>query len=590
MLHDAMIYLLAAVIAVPIFQRLGLGGVLGYLIAGIVIGPAGIGTTQNPENVLHFAEFGIVLLLFLIGLELNLHKLWAMRVAIFGMGALQVLLTSIVVGVLALFLNIEWRIAVVAGVAFAMSSTAIGLTYLQERHLLNTAGGQRSFAVLLFQDIAVVPALLLLALLAPAQSTGALSWLDFGKAVGMIIGFIVIGRFVIRHLLRFIANTGLREVFVAFALLLVFGAALGAQSVGLSMALGTFLAGVLLADSEYRHELELDIGPFKGLLLGLFFIAVGMTIDVRLFYSAPVLVFGIAFAIVSIKLTLLLLLARLFKLNGEDGVLFAVALSQVGEFAFVLISTAQGSGIVPKPQADVMNAIVAVSMMSTPFLFMALKLYTERRAHERQSGPPEVIAERNEVIVAGFGRVGQVVTRLLVGRGHRVTIIEHDPNQIELVRRFGWKAYYGDVTRLDVLRAAGIETARLLILAIDDCQAALRTVKRVRARYPDVKLVVRARNRTDAFDLLEHGIEFERETFRGSVALGEKALLALGDDAAAAKHAAEAFIEHDEALLAKTLSVRDDHRRLMVITHRSRKDLEDLLTGERKPAESESPP
>lgn len=590
MLHDALIYLLAAVIAVPIFQRLGLGGVLGYLVAGIVIGPAGIGLTQDPENVLHFAEFGVVLLLFLIGLELNFHKLWALRVSIFGMGALQVLSTALVIGAIALLLNIEWRIAVVAGMAFAMSSTAIALAYLQERRLLTTAGGQSSFSVLLFQDLAVIPALLLLALLAPAKSAGALNWLDVAEALGLIIGFIVIGRFVIRHVLRFIANTGLREVFVAFALLLVFGAALGAQSVGLSMALGTFLAGVLLADSEYRHELELDIAPFKGLLLGLFFIAVGMTIDVSLFLSAPLTVFGIAFAVVAIKFGLLLLSARLFKIGTEDGALFAVALSQVGEFAFVLISTAQGSGLVPKPQADLMNAIVAVSMLSTPFLFIAFKRYTAKRLQDRHSGPAEVIEERNDVIVAGFGRVGQVVTRLLVGRGHRVTIIEHDPNQIELVRRFGWKAYYGDVTRLDVLHAAGIETARLLVIAIDDSQAVLETVKRVRERYADVKLVVRARNRTDAFDLLEHGIEFERETFRGGVALGQKALLALGDDAEVAERSAQAFIEHDEALLATTVTVRDDHRRLMAITHRSRKDLEDLLTGERKPADSESPP
>lgn len=588
MLHDALIYLLAAVIAVPIFQRLGLGGVLGYLVAGIAIGPAGMGMTQNPENVLHFAEFGVVLLLFLIGLELNFQKLWALRVSIFGMGALQVLLTAVVIGVLALLLDLEWRIAVVAGVASAMSSTAIALAYFEERHLLNTAGGQRSFAVLLFQDLAVIPALLLLALLAPTKAAGSLSWLDVGKALGLIVGFVVIGRFVIRHVLRFIANTGLREVFVAFALLLVFGAALGAQAVGLSMALGTFLAGVLLADSEYRHELELDIGPFKGLLLGLFFIAVGMTIDVRLFFSAPLAVFGIAFVVVALKFGLLLLLARAFKLCGEDGALFAVALSQVGEFAFVLISTAYTSGIVPKPQTDLMNAIVAVSMLSTPFLFIALKQYTARRLRAQHSGPPEIIEERNEVIVAGFGRVGQVVTRLLVSLGHRVTIIEHDPDQIELVRRFGWKAYYGDVTRLDVLQAAGIATARLLVIAIDDSQAALRTVNLMQERYPDVELVVRTRNRTDAYELLERGIAFERETFRSSVALAEKALLAMGENAVAAQHATAAFMRHDEALLAETLEVRDDQRQLIAITHRARKDLEDLLARERESGDEES--
>jgi len=580
MLHDTLIYLLAAVIAVPIFKRLGLGGVLGYLVAGIVIGPAGIGLTQDPKSVLHFAEFGVVLLLFLVGLELNPKKLWALRVPIIGMGALQVVITAAVVMGIALLFKIEWRIALVAGIAFAMSSTAIALASLEERNLLNTAGGQSAFSVLLLQDLAVIPALLVLALLAPDKAAGALNWLGVAKAVGLIAGFIVIGRFAVRHLLRFIANTGLREVFIAFSLLLVFGAALGAQSVGLSMALGTFLAGVLLADSEYRHELVLDIGPFKGLLLGLFFIAVGMSVDIRLFVQAPLTVFGLALLVVTTKLGLLWLLAKRFQLCGQDNALFAVALSQIGEFAFVLISTAQGQGIVPKPQADLMNAIVAVSMLSTPFLFMALDQFIAVRLAHKPRRSPDLIEQHNAVIVAGFGRVGQMVVRLLVGRGYGVTIIEHDPNQIELVRRFGWKAYYGEVTRLDVLQAAGIAQARLFVLAIDDPQAALKTAALVKTRYPNVQIVVRARNRSDAFDFIELGIVFERETFRGGVALAEKALLALGEDAAAARSAAAAFIDHDEKLIAESVAIRDDQQKLRAITSRSRKDLEELMARE----------
>ena len=580
MLHDALIYLLAAVIAVPIFKRLGLGGVLGYLVAGIAIGPSGIGLTQDPKSVLHFAEFGVVLLLFLVGLELNPKKLWALRVPIIGMGALQVVITAAVVMAIALLFKIDWRVALVAGIAFAMSSTAIALASLEERNLLNTAGGQSAFSVLLLQDLAVIPALLVLALLAPDQAAGALNWMGVAKAVGLIAGFILIGRFALRHLLRFIANTGLREVFIAFALLLVFGAALGAKSVGLSMALGTFLAGVLLADSEYRHELVLDIGPFKGLLLGLFFIAVGMSVDVRLFIDAPLTVFGLALLVVATKLGLLWLLARQFKLCGQDNALFAVALSQIGEFAFVLISTAQGQAIVPKPQADLMNAVIAVSMLSTPFLFLALDKFVALTLAHKPHRRPTLIEQRNDVIVAGFGRVGQMVGRLLVGRGYGVTIIEHDPNQIELVRRFGWKAYYGEVTRLDVLQAAGIAQARLFVLAIDDPQAALKTAALVKTRYPHVQIVVRARNRSDAFEFIELGIVFERETFRGGVTLAEKALVALGEDAAAARSAAAAFIDHDEKLMAESVAIRDDQKKLQAITSRSRKDLEELMARE----------
>lgn len=580
MLHDALIYLLAAVIAVPIFKRLGLGGVLGYLVAGIAIGPSGIGLTQDPKSVLHFAEFGVVLLLFLVGLELNPKKLWALRVPIIGMGALQVVITGAVVMAIALLFKIDWRVALVAGIAFAMSSTAIALASLEERNLLNTAGGQSAFSVLLLQDLAVIPALLVLAVLAPDKAAGALNWMGVAKAVGLIAGFILIGRFALRHLLRFIANTGLREVFIAFALLLVFGAALGAQSVGLSMALGTFLAGVLLADSEYRHELVLDISPFKGLLLGLFFIAVGMSVDLRLFIDAPLTVFGLALLVVATKLGLLWLLARQFKLCGQDNALFAVALSQIGEFAFVLISTAQGQAIVPKPQADLMNAVVAVSMLSTPFLFIALDKFVALTLAHKPHHRPILIEQRNDVIVAGFGRVGQMVGRLLVGRGYGVTIIEHDPNQIELVRRFGWKAYYGEVTRLDVLQAAGIAQARLFVLAIDDPQAALKTAALVKTRYPHVQIVVRARNRSDAFEFIELGIVFERETFRGGVALAEKALVALGEDAAAARSAAAAFIDHDEKLMAESVAIRDDQKKLQAITSRSRKDLEELMARE----------
>jgi len=578
-LHQALVYLAAGVIAVPVFKRLGLGSVLGFLAAGMIIGPWGLKLVSEPEAILGFAEFGVVLLLFLVGLELNPQRLWQLRRPIFGMGSVQVAGTIAAVAAIGWALGLPFTLAVVAGMGFAMSSTAIALATLQEKRLLATPGGQASFSVLLFQDLAVIPLVLLLGLLAPEQSRGSLDWMAAARGLAMIALFIGAGRTLLRPLLRFIASTGQRDIFVAFALLLVLGVAALMEMVGLSMALGAFLAGVMLADSEYRHELELDIEPFKGLLLGLFFIAVGMSVDLGLFVRSPLLVLGLALAIVALKAALLYPVAKTFGYCGRaDALLFALGLSQVGEFAFVLFAAA--GQILPRATLDVLNAAVAASMLTTPLLMLLYERVLAPRFAMGAEREVEVIDEANPVIVAGFGRFGQVVTRVLNGLRIRATLIDHDPNQIELVRRFGSKAYYGDATRLDVLEKAGVATARLLVVALDDHEAALRLVKRVRKRYPQLKVIARAHSRSDAFEYLEMGIPAVRETFGAALDAAEAALRALDFGPMAARRVVTRFKRHDEEMLAQQSPHRGEIKQLIALQQQGREDLQRLLTSE----------
>jgi len=583
MLHDALIYLAAAVIAVPLFKRFGLGAVLGYLIAGMVIGPSVLKLINEPETVLGFAEFGVVLLLFLVGLELNPRKLWQLRVPIFGMGGLQVFVTAGLVTGALLLMGVPWVIALIIGIAAVQSSTSVALAIMGERGLLPTPGGRSALSVSLFQDIMVIPILLLVAWLAPNATAGA----GDGHAVfsplaaaALIVGMVVLARFAMRPLLRFIANTGLREVFVAFSLLLVLGAALAAEHVGFSAALGTFLAGVLLAESEYRHELNIVIEPFKGLLLGLFFIAVGMSVQLPLFVEQPALILGSTLALVAVKLAVLFGVARAFRLCGQDGAVFSVMLSQVGEFAFVILTAARGNGSLPGPIADQMNAIVAASILTTPLLFLLVSRFLMPRMNRAEAREADTIDERNAVIIAGFGRFGQVVARLLIGRGYGVTLIDHDPNQIELSRRFGFRAYYGDAARRDVLESAGIEDAKLLVLAFDDPERVQETAVLVRQRFPSVRIIARARGRTEAFELAELNVPFERETFRSAAKVGEMALVALGENPHQAHRASDAFMRHDEAELRDSAAYRNDAHQLISLAEIRRADLAALLKRE----------
>jgi glutathione-regulated potassium-efflux system protein KefB len=578
-LYQALIYLAAGVIAVPLFKKLGLGSVLGFLAAGMVIGPWGLKLVSKPEAVLHFAEFGVVLLLFLVGLELNPGRLWQMRRPIFGMGATQVATTIAAVAAIGWALGQPLTIAVVAGMGFAMSSTAIALATLQERRLLATPGGQAGFSVLLFQDLAIIPLALLLALLAPGVSSDGMDWRAAGRALVVIAALIAVGHFGLRPLLRVVANTGQREIFVGFALLLVLGVAALMESLGLSMALGSFLAGVMLAESEYRHELELDIEPFKGLLLGLFFIAVGMSIDLGLFVRAPLVILALAIGIVALKAALLYPIARLFGYcTPSDAIVFALGLSQVGEFAFVLFAAA--GNILPRETYNVLNAVVAASMVATPFLMILYARVIAPRLARGAEREADVVDEAYPVIVAGFGRFGQVVTRVLNGLGLRATLIDHDPNQIELVRRFGTKAYYGDATRMDVLERAGLERARLLVVAIDDPASALRLVRDVRRRYPGLKLIARAHGRSDAFEYFEMGVPAVREVFGSALDAAEGALRALDFGPMAARRVVTRFRRHDEEMLAAQAPHRGEVKQLIALQQQGRDDLERVLRSE----------
>lgn len=553
-LAQAFVYLLAAVLVVPVTRRLGFGAVLGYLTAGVAIGPWGLGLIRAAEDILHFAEFGVVLLLFVIGLELEPRRLWAMRKPIFGLGAAQVAVTTTALTAIGMALGLVLPVALVAAMGLSLSSTAMALQLLTEKNLLPTPAGHSGFSVLLFQDIVVIPMLAVIPFLTAGPETGAeFDWIALIKAVGAILLLVVGGRYLLRHALRLIAATGLRELFTAFALLLVIATALVMQAVGLSMALGAFLAGVLLAESEYRHALETDIEPFKGLLLGLFFIAVGMSIDFGILLRQPLLVLALALGLVAVKSCILFLLGRLYGLPARQLPLFALVLSQGGEFAFVLFSVALGVKVLPAAVADLLVVTVALSMVTTPFL-MVINDKLIAPLFDRGPAPPmdEMHDQGHPVIIAGFGRFGQIIGRLLHANGIDATVLEHDPNHIETLRRFRYKVFYGDARRLDLLQAAGAERARMLVVAIDDRESATQLVELARENFPGIKILARAWDVPHALDLMNKGAHvLERETFEGALRLGEAALMGLGFNAWRAKQAAHRFRAHNMETLSE---------------------------------------
>jgi monovalent cation:proton antiporter-2 (CPA2) family protein len=585
-LFQAAIYLSAAIILVPLFKRLGLGSVLGYLIAGILIGPSALKLIADPEHVLHFAEFGVVLMLFLIGLELESQKVWELRKLLFGLGGIQVTLTILLVTVIAHTLAFSWSEALIIGMGVAMSSTAIGLTALIEKKQLHTAGGQAAFATLLFQDLSVIPLFMLLAFLAPNRSASSFDLQAVTEAIAVIVAIVLASRTILRPIMRMIAQTGVREIFVAFSLLLVIGISLAMEAVGLSMALGTFLAGVLLADSEYRYELRLDIEPVKGLLLGLFFIAVGMTVDLNLVANQPLLIFGFALLIVAIKIAVLMGLGWLFKYPLRDKLLFGVAISQIGEFAFVIFGLALAQDSISRETYNILNAIVAVSMLTTPILLLLYDRFLSLQCSER---PKDAIPENNAVIIAGFGRFGQIVGRVLVAKGITPTLIDNDPNQVDLMREFGWRCYYGDASRLDLLEEAGIAEAKLLVIAVNDSAAALEMAKLVKQRWPGVAIVARARSRTDAFDLRELDLNPIRETFYSSLEAARQSLLAIGETASSAAKIVAQFEKHDLDQLEATLKIRHDRKAISSLMEQGRQDLKTLLELESPNPEARNP-
>jgi len=591
MLNDALIYLAAAVICVPIAWRFKLGAVLGYLMAGVLIGPWGLKLVSDVDSIMHFSELGVVLMLFVIGLELEPKRLIEMRKGVFGGGAMQMGLSGLALSLGAVALGLDWRAASVVGLALALSSTAIAIATMKERNLLLTPTGQSGFAVLLFQDVAAIPLLAVIPLLGVAAAGHhAPGWMDIGKALGALAAVIVIGLYFMRPLLRLVARTNLREVFTAVALLLVMGIAQIMSLVGLSMGLGAFVAGVLLASSEYRHALETDIEPFKGLLLGLFFISVGMTIDFGLLVKQPLILALLLAGFLTLKLVALWLTARVLGVNSRQRWLFALLLSQGGEFGFVVFGAALTVGVLTPEWAALLNMTVAMSMATTPLLLLMHDWWQARvecaAAHGVESD--QIEHQDAPVIIAGFGRFGQIIGRLLFANGIDAVVLDHDPDQIELLRKYGYKVFYGDAARLDLLQAAGAGQAALIVNAIDDVEDSVLLTDIVRKNFPQLKMIARARNVRHYVELRSRGVEvIERETFESALKAGRYTLEALGIDRFRARDMANIFRRHNVSDLEALVPVFKDEVSRVSAIKAGRDELAALFDRDRQQFESE---
>ncbi|MBK7529418.1 glutathione-regulated potassium-efflux system protein KefC [Piscinibacter sp.] len=588
-LTGSLVYLAAAVLAVPIAKALGLGSIIGYLAAGILIGPWGLKFVTDPQDMLHFAEFGVVLMLFLVGLELEPRRLWALRRPIFGWGSVQLFGSAALMCGAAVLLGVDWRLALVAALGLAMSSTAIGLGVMAERNLMATTSGQSVLSVMLLQDVAAIPILALVPLLAvSAEHAQGGGWFGAAKAVGVIALIVLGGRLLLRPALRWIARSKTPEIFTAASLLLVVATAALMQSVGLSMALGAFLAGVLLAESEYRRELETDIEPFKGLLLGLFFIAVGMSIDFAVVMAQPLLVAGLVLGFLVVKGVVLWAMGRTMPIPVVERPPFIILLAQGGEFGFVVFQTAAGAGVIDAPSSSLLVAAVAISMLLTPLVLLLSDRWWAAHLAAHAQGPQlDEISEPQHapVIIAGFGRYGQIVGRLLYANGFAATVLEHDAEQVEAVRRFGWPVFYGDATRLDLLRTAGADKARVMVLAIDDIEQSVEVAKLVREHFPRMTIVARARNVTHYYELRNLGVEIiERETLDAALMSGRSVLELLGFERHQARTLALRFRRHNVAQLEVVRPHFGDEAKLIAFAKQGRQQLEELFAQEREAA------
>lgn len=583
----SLIYLAAAVIVVPLSRALGLGAIIGYLAAGIAIGPWGLGLVARVEDVLHFAEFGVVLMLFLVGLELEPRRLWNLRRPIFGWGSAQVVGCAVLLFAAGVALGAPWRIALVAALGLALSSTAIALQVMAERNLLGTPSGQAGFSILLFQDVAAIPILALLPLLGNSFDsqvmTGTARAFEALKIVGVIAAIILGGRLALRPLLRWIANSRTPEIFTAASLLLVVAIAALMQWVGLSMALGAFLAGVLLAESEYRRELETDIEPFKGLLLGLFFIAVGMSIDFGVLLAQPLRMIAVVVGFMALKGLAIYGVSRWMQLPYQERPIFTLLLAQGGEFAFVVFQSA-GPQVLPPGVSSFLIGAVALSMLVSPLLLVAIDKWVLPRYSVKGSPRMAEIAEPQSasVVICGFGRYGQIVGRTLVPQGVSVTVLDHDPDTIESLRQFGFRVFYGDATRLDLLRIAGVAHARAVVVAVDDVDQSLEIVDLLREHFPDVPIVARARNVGHLFQLRERGVEhIERELFESSLRSARSVLETLGWPAAEAREAAMAFRRANRQLTDEMYPTYQDRKAMVATAKEGRRQFEEQMARER---------
>ena len=592
-LANSFIYLSAAVIAVPLSKYLGLGAIIGYLAAGLVIGPSGLGLVSHVDDILHFAEFGVVLMLFLVGMELEPRRLWSLRRPIFGWGGLQVLacggalfLALYGLGLLAPTLLGGWRVALVAALGLALSSTAIALQLMTERNLLPTQGGQAGFAILLFQDVAALPILALLPLLGgavnPAENDS--HWLHLLRIVGAVATIVLGGRLLLRPMLRWIARSRTPEIFTAASLLLVVGIAALMQWVGLSMGLGAFLAGVLLAESEYRRELETDIEPFKGLLLGLFFIAVGMNIDLAALRAAPGLVALLVLGFMLIKGLLIYTMTRGMKVPLPERPLVTLLLAQGGEFAFVVFQAAVGAHVLSTATSSLLIGAVALSMLLSPLLLLALDRWLAPRLARVDRSKPAEISEPQQapVLIAGFGRYGQIVARVMLAQGIPATVLDHDADMIEAAGKLGYQVHYGDATRLDLLRISGAANAKVLVLAVDNTEQSLRIVDLARQHFPQLQIVARARDVTHWHELRKRGVQLvEREVFESSLRSARSVLELLGDSPEQARAVAQRFRQHNLELFERMHPHFQDRNKLIAVIKQGRQQLEEQMAQER---------
>ncbi|ADW71942.1 MULTISPECIES: glutathione-regulated potassium-efflux system protein KefB [Rahnella] len=577
-----LLFLFAAVVAVPLAQRLGIGAVLGYLLAGIAIGPWGLGFIRDVDEILHFSELGVVFLMFIIGLELNPGKLWALRRQIFGVGAGQVILTALVLGGLLYLTKFSWQAAVIGGIGLAMSSTAMALQLMRDKGMTRNEGGQLGFAVLLFQDIAVIPALALIPILA-GGSEGSNNWEMIGLKVLAFGGMLIGGRYLLRPIFRLIVASGVREVFTAAALLVVLGSALFMDTLGFSMALGTFIAGILLAESEYQHELEIAIEPFKGLLLGLFFISVGMALNLGVLYTHILLVLAGVIVLVTVKGALLYGLSRVFGLRTSVRLQFSAVLSQGGEFAFVLFSAAGAQKVISSSQLSLLLVVVTLSMMTTPLLMQWVDRILVRRYNDGEESDEKHFVQDDEpqVIIVGFGRFGQVIGRLLMANKMRITVLERDISAVGLMRTYGYKVYYGDATELELLRASGAEKAKSIVITSNEPEDTMAIVHLCQQHFPHLNILARARGRVEAHELLQAGVvNFSRETFSSALELGKKALVTLGMHPHSAYRAQQHFRRLDMRMLRELVPQNRGDVAQISRVKEARRELEDIFQSE----------
>ncbi|MBU1175216.1 MAG: monovalent cation:proton antiporter-2 (CPA2) family protein [Alphaproteobacteria bacterium] len=603
LLVSVFVFIAAALVVVPAAKMTGFGSVLGYLVAGVLIGPYALRFVSDPETILHFSEFGVVMMLFLIGLEMQPRELWRLRSRLIGMGGVQFFMTALAIFAIALVAGIAWQSALITGMALALSSTAIVLQIMAERAITQTDTGRSTFSVLLFQDIAVIPILALIPLLALSDLHPAIlaaegrfasaaaeepGWMLALRTLVGFLGMYLAGRYILRPVMSLVARLGIREIFTALALFVVVGSALLMEWMGLAHALGAFFAGVVLADSEYRHELESDIEPFKGLLLGLFFISVGMSIEFSVLMQAPLIVVEIVLGLVVVKFAVLYAIGSAFRLHLTDRFLFATLLAQGGEFAFVLFQVAHASGALAKPVADILNVSVALSMAMTPVLLLAFERFVAPRLSPAKSEAdlPDIDGHAEKVLVLGYGRFGQIIARLLHAQGFETTLIDHDPAKGALLGRFGWKVFYGDVGRLDLLRAAGAEDARLIVVTIKDREKSIEICRMIQRHFPKARIYARAYDRVHAYELMDLGVDgFERETFRSSLALAAKVLVGLGYSAHGAQRVAKSFEWHDTELLESSRALRNDDEAYVSYINEARETLHSVMRVEREEQE-----